>query len=116
MRTIWIISTCVLMSNFLKAAQGSEPVSSHSPPASEGSSYSVCPDSVFIPCNLLEDDPWDMSDPTKQPRSVDSICRATSLSSPTLLRYSTAREVAVLFVCVVPYNRTHRLQRLEHIA
>lgn len=85
MQMIWIIFTCVVMSNFLKAAQGSEPVSSHLPPASEGS-YLVCPDSVFIPCNLLEDDPWDMSDPTKQPRSVDSICHAASLSSPTLLR------------------------------
>lgn len=31
MRTIWIIFTCELMSNFLKAAQGSEPVSSHLP-------------------------------------------------------------------------------------
>lgn len=55
MQTIWIIFTCVVMSNFLKAAQDSEPVSSHLPPASEGSSYSVCPDSVFISCNLLED-------------------------------------------------------------
>lgn len=109
MRTIWIIFTCVVMSNFLKAAQDSEPVSSHLPPASAGSSYSVCPDSVFIPCSLLEEYPWDMSDLTKPPCSVDSIVSTASVLTDTAQVKLPSEKWQCASYLWFPYNRAHRL-------
>ena len=62
------------MSNFLKAVQGSKPVSFHFPPGSIGSFYSEFAKFLFLaPVSFWEDYPWDMSDLTELSCSLDSF-------------------------------------------
>lgn len=62
------------MSNFLKAMQGSKPFSFCLPSDSIESFYSEFAKFLFLaPVSFWEDYPWDMSDLTELPCSLDSF-------------------------------------------